>query len=117
MSEDNVARVEPVAEEPTKTPERMAVGTMSFLEIVNAIREKYNAKGSIELDSDAPIEHGAMVAFKAKDTGYILARARVHLLLTPSFDKQTGNLFLYMQFIEVALGPGRAWNIAVNGAQ
>jgi len=116
MSENNVAAVVP-AEEPKIEKERLALGTMSFLEIITAIREKYNAKGAIELDSESPLEHGSMVAFKAKDTGYILARARVHLMITPRFDNATGNLFLYLQFIEVALGPGRAWNIAVNGSQ
>lgn len=122
MSDNNVAAIAPAEEVKSNqtseaAPERMAISTMSFLEIVNAIREKYNAKGPIELDSDAPLAHGSIVSFKAKDTGYVLARARVHLMSAPTFDKATGNLFLYLQFIDVSIGPGRVWNITVNGSQ
>ena len=110
----NVAAVEPVEE---KKPERIGAQSFSFMEVVNAIREQYNTKGVIEIDSDAPLQQGAVVAFKAKETGYILARARVHILVTPRFDKETGNLIAMVQFIDVSLGPGRSWTIGINTAQ
>jgi len=124
MTENNVAQIEPVEDKLAvneKSPEaeikRLSISTMSFVEVCAAIRSNYNIKGVIELDSEAPLSHGAVVSFKSKDTGFMLARARAHLLSTPSYDKATGNLFLYLQFIEVSLGPGRTWNIGVNGPQ
>lgn len=110
----NVAAVEPVEE---KAPARIGSQSFSFMEVINAIREQYNTKGVIEIDSDVPMQQGLIVAFKAKETGYVLARARVHMLMGPRFDKDTGNLITFIQFIDVSLGPGRPWTIGINTAQ
>lgn len=115
MSENNVAQAAPLEEE--RKTDRLGSTSISFMEVVAAIREQYHVKGIIELDSDTPITQGTLVAFRSKETNFVFARARAHYLIVPRFDKETGNLFTYLQFIDVSIGSGKAWSVAINTDQ